>query len=80
MRPVTFVRPLSTTELRALNAGLHSPDAFTLRRCQILLASARGHSAAAIADFVGCTPPAVHHAGAHNQADCKVAGVSRSGS
>jgi transposase len=63
MRPaVTFVRPLSPAEAQVLTAGLHSPDAFTLRRCQILLASARGHSAAVIADFVGCTPAAVYKA------------------
>lgn len=62
MRPATLVRPLSATESQALHAGLHSRDAFTLRRCQILLASARGHSAAAIADIIGCTPQAVYKA------------------
>lgn len=39
-RPI-FVRPLTDAERRVVNIGLRSPDAFTLRRCQILLASAR---------------------------------------
>ncbi len=45
-----------------MGAGLRSPDAFTLRRCQILLASARGHSVAAIAGFIGCSSQAVRDA------------------
>lgn len=57
-----FVRPILPPESQALAAGLHSPDAFTLRRCQILLASARGHSTATIAGFIGCTPQAVRDA------------------
>src|SRR5215207_963188 len=40
-RPI-FVRPLTDAERESLEAGLRSPDAFTLRRCQILLASERG--------------------------------------
>jgi hypothetical protein len=32
-RPI-FVRPLSDAERESLEAGLRSPDAFTLRRCQ----------------------------------------------
>src|SRR5689334_2635189 len=56
MRPVTtFVRPLTAAEQQRLRAGLRSPDAFTLRRCQILLASAAGQSPAQIARAVGCT-------------------------
>jgi hypothetical protein len=43
-RPI-FVRPLSDAERKALEAGLRSPDAFTLRRCQILLASNKGKNA-----------------------------------
>ncbi len=35
-------------------AGLRSSDAFTLRRCQILLASARGERAPQIARHLGC--------------------------
>ena len=43
-RPI-YVRPLSDAERETLEAGLRSPDAFTLRRCQILLASADGQKA-----------------------------------
>jgi hypothetical protein len=42
MRPPIFVRPLLDAEREVLTAGLRSSDAFVLRRCQILLASARG--------------------------------------
>ena len=54
MKPPIFVRPLSDEERQALKAGLRSPDAFTLRRCQILLHSADGHRPREIADAVGC--------------------------
>ncbi|MBV8607937.1 MAG: hypothetical protein JO034_10815, partial [Singulisphaera sp.] len=42
MKPPPFVRPLSEPERQAIPAGLRSPDAFTLRRAQILKASAEG--------------------------------------
>ena len=54
MRPPIFVRPLTDAERQALTAGLRSPDAFVLRRCQILLASARGERAPRIAEHLGC--------------------------
>jgi hypothetical protein len=54
MKPPTFVRPLSEEERQALKAGLRSPDAFTLRRCQVLLASADGRRPRCIAAAVGC--------------------------
>jgi transposase len=54
MRPPIFVRPLTDAERAALTAGLRSPDAFVLRRCQILLASARGEWAPRIAEQLGC--------------------------
>jgi transposase len=54
MRPPIFVRPLTDAERTALTSGLRSPDAFVLRRCQILLASARGERAPRIAAQVGC--------------------------
>jgi transposase len=53
MQPI-FVRTIDDKEREALEAGLRSKDAFTLRRCQILLASARGERAPAIARAVGC--------------------------
>ena len=54
MRPPIFVRPLTDAERQALAAGLRSSDAFVLRRCQILLASARGERAPRIAEALGC--------------------------
>ncbi len=53
-RPI-FARPLSDAERKTLKAGLRSPDAFTLRRCQILLASAdEKKNAYRIARELGC--------------------------
>jgi transposase len=54
MRTPIVVRPLTDAERQALTAGLRSPDAFVLRRCQILLASARGDRAPRIATHLGC--------------------------
>jgi transposase len=44
---------LTDAERQALEAALRSPDAFVLRRAQILLASARGERTGAIATTVG---------------------------
>ena len=60
MKPL-FVRELSGPERHALQAGLRSSDGFTVRRCYILLASARGDTTPVIAKAVGCTPQAVRH-------------------
>ena len=54
MRPPIFVRPLRDAEGHALERGLRSSDAFVLRRCQMLLASARGERASQIAAHQGC--------------------------
>ena len=54
MKPPIFVRTLSKHERQELEAGLRSSDAFALRRCQILLASARGERAPRIAENLGC--------------------------
>jgi len=62
MKKPIFVRPLSDTEREALTAGLRSPEAFTLRRCQIVLASARGKPAPRIAEDVGCDADTVLNA------------------
>ena len=62
MKPPTFVRPLTDGEGQALKAGLRSPEAFTLRRCQILLRSADGHRPKAIAASVGCCVQSVRNA------------------
>jgi DNA-binding CsgD family transcriptional regulator len=62
MKRSIFVRPLSDAERETLEAGLRSPDAFTLRRCQILLASADGQNAYTIARSLGCNPQMVRNA------------------
>jgi transposase len=62
MKPPLFVRPLSDTERTALRDGLRSGDAFTLRRCQMLLASDRGQRPSAIAAAVGCSSQSVRNA------------------
>lgn len=54
MQPPIFVRRPSDDEQQALEAGLRSADAFVLRRCQIILASARGERAPRIARALGC--------------------------
>lgn len=50
MRTSICVRPLQDAEQQALSVGQRSPDAFVLRRCQILLSSARGERAPRIAE------------------------------
>lgn len=52
-RPI-FVRALSVDEQHELKQGVRSADGFVVRRCQIILASARGEWAPAIAQQVGC--------------------------
>lgn len=50
---------MSDGEQRTVEAGLRSSDAFVLRRCQILLSSARGKRAPEIARDLGCSDDAV---------------------
>lgn len=57
-----YVRPFSTDEPQQLKAGLRSSDAFTVRRCQIWLASARGQRPAQMARNVGCATQSVRNA------------------
>jgi hypothetical protein len=54
-----YVRSLTDAERGALEAALRSPDAFVLRRAQILLASARGEGVGGIAPLVGYSRQAV---------------------
>ena len=54
MRTPIFIRPLTEDERQYIQKGLRSSDAFVLRRCQILLASARGERAPLIARQLGC--------------------------
>src|SRR5215203_1561609 len=62
MKPPIFVRKLSTQVRKALEDGLRSSNAFILRRCQILLASARGQIAPRIAENLGCGQQTVRNA------------------
>jgi len=62
MQAPRFVRPPTESEQQALAAGLRAADAFTLRRSQIVLASARGERAPAIARSLGCTDQTVRNA------------------
>jgi transposase len=62
MQAPVLVRPPTDEECRALVAGLRSADAFVLRRCQIILASARGERAPAIARSLGCSDQTVRNA------------------
>jgi transposase len=57
-----YVRPLTDAERQAAEAGLRSPDAFTLRRSQIVLASARGERPSAVARQLGCGDQTVRDA------------------
>jgi transposase len=67
-RAPIYVRPLADDERAALTAGLRSRDAFVLRRCQILLASASGKRASQIAAEFGCdTDTALNAINAFNQ-------------
>ena len=62
MQTPLFVRPPTDEERQALTAGLRSGDAFTLRRCQIVLASARGGRVPAIARSLECGQQTVRNA------------------
>ena len=54
MRKPIFVRPLTEDEQTRLEDGLRSRDSFILRRCQMVLASARGVWVPQIAAALGC--------------------------
>jgi transposase len=61
MRTPIFIRSLTEDERHQIQKGLHSSDAFVLRRCQILLASARGERAPVIAQQLGCDDQTVRN-------------------
>ena len=61
MRNPIFIRPLTEDEQPQIQAGLRSSNAFVLRRCQILLASARGQRAPEIAEQLGCNDQTVRN-------------------
>src|SRR3954470_2376130 len=62
MKTPLFVRPLSPEERQSLRDGLRSPSAFTLRRSQVLLASAERLKPSAIRARLGCATPTVRDA------------------
>lgn len=61
MRIPIFIRALTEDEQHNIQAGLRSSDAFTLRRCQILLDSARGERVSKIALQLGCDDQTVRN-------------------
>jgi len=61
MRTPIFIRSLTENERLQTQAGLRSSNAFVLRRCQILLASARGERAIAISKQLGCDDQTVRN-------------------
>jgi transposase len=56
-----YIRAMSPAEQAGLEAGLRSPQAFTLRRSQILLASHRGQRPSEIARNLGCAVQTVRN-------------------
>jgi transposase len=61
MQTPLFVRPLLADERATLETGLRSASAFTVRRCQILLASAEGQSTTTIARELRCSDQTVRN-------------------
>src|SRR2546430_9672337 len=61
MRTPIFIRPFTQDEQHQIQAGLRSSDAFVMRRCQILRASARRQRAPEIARQLGCDDQTVRN-------------------
>lgn len=61
MKTPIVVRPLTSPESRPLEVARRSSNAFRVRRSQIVLASACGHSAKPIAQLVGCSVQTVRN-------------------
>jgi transposase len=57
-----YVRELTEEEKQALQKGLRSEEAFTVRRSQILLSSAEGQAARVIAEQLRCSDQCVREA------------------
>ena len=62
MQKSLFVRPLTADERATLETGLRSTSAFTVRRCQILLASAEGQATTTIIHDLRCADQTVRNA------------------
>jgi DNA-binding CsgD family transcriptional regulator len=61
MKPPLYIRHVTDEERAALEAGLRRHEAFTVRRCQIVLASAEGRKPAQIATTLHCAPQTVRN-------------------
>ena len=61
MKPPLYIRDVTAAERAALEAGLRSHEAFTVRRCQIFLASAERQKPSCIAKTLRCAPQTVRH-------------------
>ena len=61
MKSPLYVHKLRPPEREALEAGLRSQNAFTLRRCQILLASSEGQRPSVIAKNLSCASQTVRN-------------------
>jgi transposase len=75
-----YIRPLTDDERAVLTAGLRARDAFVMRRCQVLLASASGKRASQIGVELSCdTDTALNAINAFNTLglDALTAGSSR---
>jgi transposase len=62
MRQPIYVRDLSQDERALLEEGLRSSDAFTVRRCQIVLSSAEGQRSSQIAKQLHCNDQTIRNA------------------
>jgi transposase len=62
MKAPLFVRPLTDAEREAVELGLRSSDAYTLRRSQIIVASARGEHIPRIARSLSCNEQTARNA------------------
>src|SRR5215831_6007135 len=61
MKPQTFIRPLTEDERTTLESGCRAPDALTVRRCHMLLASAEGQSPSTIARHLRCARQTIYN-------------------
>ena len=62
MQAPLFIRPLTADERATLESGLRSSAGFTVRRCQMLLASAEGQHTTTIARTLRCNDQTVRNA------------------
>jgi Winged helix-turn helix len=61
MRKPIYIRVLTEGAQQTLQEGLRSSNAFVWRRCQSLLASARGQTARVLGETLGCDDQTVRN-------------------